>query len=50
MADITKCVKKDCPRKDQCYRWTVEAEDYQSYAEFEGGDECSGFWDNLKSI
>ena len=33
--DITKCVTKDCPKKEQCYRYTVKPEKrWQSYSDF----------------
>ena len=32
MSDITKCNNKDCPRKDNCYRYLAKAHEYrQSY-------------------
>jgi len=50
MADISKCENEECPSKLQCYRYTVEANEYwQTYADFEvkeGEDKCEYFWDN----
>lgn len=31
MADITKCFGIDCPIKEQCYRFTAKADEYQTY-------------------
>jgi hypothetical protein len=31
--DITKCTNEDCVLKEKCLRWTIEADDHQSYAE-----------------
>jgi len=32
MADITKCEGKDCPLKENCYRYTAEPSEYsQAY-------------------
>jgi len=45
MTDIAKCNNEDCPKKDTCYRWKAEADEYQTYAEFEGGEDCDGYWD-----
>lgn len=48
MADITKCYGKDCPIKDNCYRFTAPASFFQyffievPYKE----DKCEHFWDN----
>ena len=47
--DISKCVNENCPKKEQCYRYTCPTNEYnQSYAEFEGGEDCKGFWNNIK--
>lgn len=51
MADISKCNDFFCPSKDYCYRFTVPAGFYQSYAEFnrdEDADNCNDFWPNGK--
>jgi hypothetical protein len=31
MADITKCDGTNCPLKEDCFRFMVKANDYQSY-------------------
>lgn len=31
MADITKCWGTDCPLKEQCYRYTSKADEYQTF-------------------
>lgn len=31
MADITMCFGMGCPLKEQCYRYTAKADEYQSY-------------------
>ena len=43
MTDISKCSNENCPRKKQCYRYTCDADEWQSYAEFEGGEDCDDF-------
>lgn len=50
MPDISMCANKDCPLKENCYRFTAKPSEYQSYVEFQIDDEsgeCSGFWDNF---
>lgn len=49
MPDISKCKNEECPSKNECYRYTVEPSDYQSYASFnpeKGEDKCGYYWDN----
>lgn len=31
MTDITKCKGIGCPQKENCYRFTATADEYQSY-------------------
>jgi hypothetical protein len=31
MPDITLCFGKDCPYKDNCYRYTAKPDEYQAY-------------------
>ena len=31
MPDISMCSGKDCPMKQNCYRFTAKASDYQSF-------------------
>jgi hypothetical protein len=47
MTDISKCLNKDCPLKEKCYRWTAPASYYQSYADFKPDEngECEDFYD-----
>ena len=35
MADITKCSNEKCLFKNDCFRYTVPPNQYQSYQEFE---------------
>jgi hypothetical protein len=46
MADITKCSGEGCPFKQDCYRFTADASDYQSwFMEVPiKDDECDMFW------
>lgn len=49
MADITKCVAKDCPLKDKCYRFTAKDGHWQSYSNYESDlnedkTECKSFY------
>jgi hypothetical protein len=49
MADITMCQDKECPKKEQCYRYTAPANPYrQSYFVYSPreGDKCVMFTDN----
>ena len=32
--DISKCPGNDCPMKEQCYRYTVKPDRFQSYSDF----------------
>lgn len=34
MGDITKCLGDNCPIKESCYRYTSEADEWQSYSNF----------------
>ena len=50
MADICKCKGEDgkivCPYKDQCFRYTAKADEYQSYfMELPlKDDKCDHYW------
>ena len=45
-ADISKCANKKCQLKDKCYRYLCQPDEYrQSYAEFKGGKDCDGYWE-----
>ena len=50
MADISKCVGNDCPKKKNCYRFTVESDEYiQSYftvPPIKENGECDYYWPN----
>lgn len=35
MPDITMCVSRGCPKKNECYRYTAKPDKYyQSYADY----------------
>ena len=48
--DITKCPGGNCPYKEDCYRYTVKPDKWQSYADFskliDDGRKCEHFWPN----
>ena len=56
MADITKCKGTNCPRKEDCYRFTakdtmVGGESYQSYfveVPLDKKGNCDEFWGSPK--
>lgn len=60
MPDITMCEGKECPIKNQCYRYTANPSDYQSYfaespwdgekCEMFWGENAQGIYEQLKSI
>ena len=60
MADITKCKGVNCPHKEQCYRYTSEADEYQSYftespikdgkCDHYWGGNAEAIWSELKEI
>lgn len=60
MADITKCKPVDCPHKEKCYRFTAEADEYQSYfttppikdgkCDMYWGAHAESIWGTLKEI
>lgn len=44
MPDISLCLNKDCPIKEQCYRFTAIPSNYhQSYTLFEYDNGCDNF-------
>jgi hypothetical protein len=50
--DISKCLNKDCPKKDTCYHYTVKPNEMQCY--FLGVNpsddgECAYFWETNSS-
>ena len=58
--DITKCCGGDCPAKENCYRHTAKASDYQSYfmnppykdgkCDHYWGDDAQSIWEQLLDI
>jgi hypothetical protein len=48
MPDISKCTDKDCPSKEECYRWNSPPYEHgQAYGDFkhsESTGKCSYFW------
>ena len=46
--DITKCANEACVKKEQCFRYTAQAELIQSYSLFvpEANGNCEFFIDN----
>ena len=61
MADITMCKGIGCPHKEECYRYTAEADKlYQAYfsespiadnkCEMYWGKQATSIWNQLKDI
>ena len=49
IADITMCISKNCPYRDECYRVRAKPVGYQSWSNFEYTcNENSGFEDFIK--
>ena len=52
MPDISMCLNKECPKRNECYRYTAEPNPFrQSYSKFQyqdgdNGFACGEFWDN----
>lgn len=49
MPDISMCSGKDCPMKQNCYRFTAKASDYQSFfmnPPIKEDGTCDYFWLN----
>ena len=49
MPDISMCSGKECPMKQNCYRFTAKASDYQSFfmnPPIKEDGTCDYFWDN----
>ena len=44
MADITKCQGRNCERKETCYRYTAQADDWQSWSDFDQLEDCEYYW------
>ena len=34
MPDITMCITRTCPKKEQCYRFTAKPDTLQTYSDF----------------
>lgn len=47
MTDITKCLNAECPKAQECYRFTAPASAWQSYSDFKPNEkgECEYFYD-----
>lgn len=60
MTDITKCKGVNCPFQEKCYRFTAEADTYQSYftespfkdgkCDMYWGEKAEGIWNQLLEI
>jgi len=51
MPDISMCRNKECPLKEQCYRFKATPNDYQYYSDFEyKGGNCEYFMEIQKPI
>jgi hypothetical protein len=49
MPDISMCSGRDCPMKQNCYRFTAKASDYQSFfmnPPIKEDGTCDYFWNN----
>jgi len=47
MPDIAMCSRDDCPKAEQCYRFTAKPSYWQGYfAPQIIGDQCEYFWPN----
>lgn len=48
MPDITMCKDQDCPKKDNCYRFTATPDELQIYYVNSPwfNNQCEFFWDN----
>lgn len=47
MSDISMCLNKECPKKNDCYRFrAIPHPTYQSYADFkyDSINGCEAFW------
>ena len=60
MTDITKCPGVGCPHRDNCYRYTAKAGEYQAYfveppikdgkCNLYWGEQAEPIWNQLKEI
>jgi len=47
MSDISKCLRYDCPKAENCYRYTAKTGYWQYFIKpVVVGDECDHFWPN----
>ena len=44
------CKNKECPLKDECYRFTAKPDEHQCYASFPHNEKCEYFIDNKDRI
>ena len=46
MVDISMCSRRDCPKKDTCYRYLAFPSEYQSYLIIDTPiiDNCDYYW------
>lgn len=48
-SDISKCNWKNCPKKNQCLRFTCKSSEYQSWSDFDKVEwKCFDFEPNMK--
>ena len=46
MPDISMCLNKECPLKDNCYRYVAKPSEFrQSYSEFKYNNGCDYYWE-----
>jgi hypothetical protein len=61
MPDITMCYGEECPHKENCYRFTAKADEYQAYfvtspidkdgkCDLYWGEQSESIWKQLKNI
>lgn len=54
MPDISMCANEECPKRNECYRFTATPSPYrQSYAVFNvpnDSDRCDNFWPNSTNV
>lgn len=43
MPDISMCMKKECPKRETCYRATAIPDRWQSFSKFQDCDEESNY-------
>lgn len=54
MPDISMCANQNCPKRNECYRYTATPNPLrQSYGDFlpkPGDDQCEYFWPNDTTV